>query len=52
MKLDPILQTYINENNISLVVNKQNILVGRADLDITAIIVEKLNKELPSLNIK
>ena len=51
-KLDPILQTYINENGISLVVNKQNILVGKTDLDITAIIVEKLNKELPSLNIK
>ena len=51
-KLDPILQTYINENGISLVVNKQNVLVGRTELDITTIIVEKLNKELPSLNIK
>ena len=51
-KLDPILQTYINENSISLVVKKQNVLVGRTELDITAIIVKKLNKELPSLNIK
>ena len=51
-KLDPILQTYINENSISLVVKKQNVLVGRIELDITAIIVKKLNKELPSLNIK
>ena len=51
-KLDPILRTYIKENGISLVINKQNILVGRAELNITPIIVKKLNKELPSLNIK
>ena len=51
-KLDPILQTYINENGISLVLNKQNVLLGRTELDITTIIVEKLNKELPSLSIK
>ena len=51
-KLDPILQTYIKENGISLVLNKQSVLVGKNVLDITTIIVEKLNKELPSLNIK
>ena len=51
-KLDPILKTYIKENDISLIVDKKNILMGNTDLDITTIIVEKLNKELPSLNIK
>ena len=51
-KLDPILQTYIKENDISLIVDKKNILMGNTDLDITNIIVEKLNKELPSLSIK
>ena len=51
-KLNPILETYIKENDISLVVNKQNIVMGNTDLDITKIIVEKLNKELPSLSIK
>ena len=51
-KLDPILKTYIKENNVSLVVDKKNVLVGNPDLDITNIIVEKLNKEFPSLNIK
>ena len=51
-KLDPILQAYIKENNISIVVDKKNIIMGNTDLDITNIIVVKLNKELPSLNIK
>ena len=50
--LDPILKTYTEENNISLVIDKKDILVGNTDLDITNIIVKKLNKELPSLNIK
>ena len=51
-KLNPILETYIKENDISLVVDKKNIVMGNTDLDITEIIVEKLNKELPSLSIK
>ena len=51
-KIDPILETYISENNISLVLDKRNILTGNPDNDITTVIVEKLNKELPSLNLK
>ena len=51
-KLNPILAIYIKENDISLVVDKKNIVMGNTDLDITKIIVEKLNKELPSLSIK
>tara|TARA_Y100000590_G_scaffold325927_1_gene369823 strand:- start:5573 stop:6097 length:525 start_codon:yes stop_codon:yes gene_type:complete len=51
-KIDPILKTYIKENNVSLVVDKKNTLGGNPDNDITQIITEKLNKELPSLNLK
>ena len=51
-KLDPILKTYIKENDISIVIDSKNVLMANTDLDITNIIVEKLNKELPSLNIK
>jgi len=51
-KLDPILKVYIKENNISLVADRKFILGGAPDYDITKIIVEKLNKELPSLNLK
>ena len=51
-KLDPILISYIKENNISVILDKKNILLGNAELDITKIITEKLNKELPSLSLK
>jgi len=51
-KLDPILISYIQENNISVILDKKNILLGNAKLDITKIITEKLNKELPSLSLK
>ena len=51
-KMDPILNTYIQENDVSLVVDKKLILGGKTALDITDTVVEKLNKELPSLNLK
>jgi len=51
-ELDPILDNYIKENSISLIVDKKNIVKGRIDLDITNLIVEKLNKQVPSLNLK
>ena len=51
-KLDPILTSYIKENNISVILDKKNILLGNAELDVTEIITEKLNKELPSISLK
>ena len=50
--LEPILQSYIEENNISLVIDKKYILGGGGQSDITKVIVDKLNKDLPSLNLK
>jgi len=51
-KLDPILQSYIEENDISLVIDRKNVVMGNTNLDITDIIIKKLNKEFPSLSIK
>ena len=51
-KLKPILESYIKENSVSLVVDKKYILGGGAQSDITKVIVEKLNKDLPSLKLK
>ena len=50
--IEPILDTYIKENNISMVLDKKNILGGNQEDDITKIIVEKLDKQLPSINLK
>ena len=51
-KIEPILDSYINENNISLVLYKKHVLGGSKENDITDIIVEKLNKDFPTLNLK
>ena len=50
-KLIPIVDTYIKENNISLVMDKKNMIGGSTEYDITKIIIDKLDKELPSLNL-
>jgi len=51
-KIDPILNTYISENDISLVIDKSYIVGGKGNNDITQIVIDILNKELPSLNLK
>ena len=50
--LDPILEAYIKEKNIALILDKKSALGGVPENDITTIITEKLNKTLPSLNLK
>ena len=51
-KVDPILNNYIEENGILLIIDKKNVLGGNSKLDITNIITEKLDKEFPSLNLQ
>ena len=50
--INPILEIYIKDNNISLVIDKKSTLQGNPETDITKIITEKLDKVLPSLNLK
>ena len=51
-KVTPMLENYVNENNISLVLDKKSLIISTPATDITKIIVEKLNTELPSLSLK
>jgi|TARA_B100000029_G_scaffold356201_1_gene349036 Skp family chaperone for outer membrane proteins len=51
-EVNPIIDEYIKENNISLVMDKKNMIGGQTEFDITKEIIEKLNKKLPSLTIK
>ena len=46
------MDAYIKENNISIVIDKKNMIGGLTEYDITQVIVEKLDKELSSLNLK
>ena len=51
-ELTPILDNYISENKISIVIDKKNMIGGLKEFDITTIIVEKLDKEFPSLSLQ
>ena len=50
-KLDPILKNYMTENKVSIILDKKDVVLGADVLDITKKITEKLNKELPTLNL-
>ena len=53
-KIDPILKSYMSENEISFVINKNIVILAgnEHNNDITMPIVKILDKELPSLNLK
>jgi len=48
--LNPLLTNYVETNNIKLVIEKKNILVGVKTLDITTQILEIFNKETTKSN--
>ena len=49
--LNPILGKYMEEKNITVVIDKKNVLMGNKKFEITSQIIEILNKDLKSLNI-
>tara|TARA_Y100001935_G_C17288436_1_gene501799 strand:- start:180 stop:704 length:525 start_codon:yes stop_codon:yes gene_type:complete len=44
--LNPLLTSYVDANNITIVIEKKNILVGARSLDITVNMLDILNKEI------
>ena len=51
-ELDPILKAYVEENKVSLIFDKKHVVMGNNELDITQIIIDRLNNTLPSLSLK
>ena len=50
--LDPILTKYMSENNIQIIIDKKYVVMANSKIDLTDKILEILNKELKSLNLK
>ncbi len=50
--LDPVLTNYMSENNIQIIIDKKYIVKANSKIDLTDKILEILNKELKSLNLK
>lgn len=49
--VNPIIKKYMEENNIRIVLDKQSVILGDTNLEITDKIIEILNKEVKSLKI-
>ena len=49
--VNPILKTYMEQNNIRLIVDKQSVILGDTTLEITDKIIEILNQKLSSIKI-
>ena len=50
--LNPIVKNYMSEKNIKIVLDKKSILLADEKLDITKDIINLLNKQIKSLNLK
>ena len=51
-KLKDILQDYAKKNSVEMIINKNNILVGKNNLDATKDILDLFNKKIKTLEIK
>ena len=49
LALNPIITKYVDENSISIVIPKKNIVVGRKNLDITNQIIKLINKNIKKI---
>ena len=50
--INELLTDYSSKNNISLIVDKKNIIIGKTELDVTKQIMELLNKKIKKVDLK
>ena len=50
--INDILAKYANENNISLILEKKNVVIGKTELDISKEILKILNNEIRYIELK
>jgi len=48
--LNPVIKKYVEDNSISIVFPKKNIVVGKTDLDITNDVLDLLNNEIKTID--
>ena len=51
-KLRPILEKFAKDNSISIILKKENLLIGRSNLDATKNILDLFNKDIKKLKIE
>ena len=49
--LQPIFAKYAEDNNISIIIEKKSIIVGKNEFDVSQDIIDDLDKKLPSIKL-
>ena len=49
--INPVLTEFAKANNISLIMQKKNIIIGKVELDITEKILELVNSKIKKINL-
>ena len=49
--LNPILQKYMDQNGIMMIMNEKNVILANSKVDLTNTIIDLLNKELKSIKL-
>ena len=50
--IQPILSDYSLKNNVLMIFDKKDVVLGKTENDITQAIIKQLDKKLPSLDLK
>ena len=50
--INPMLQKYVQSKNISILLQKKNIILGANEFDITSDVLKILNNEVKEISIK
>ena len=50
-EIKPLLAKYLEENSVSFILDKKNVIVGKTNSDITNIIIKQLDNKLPKIEI-
>ena len=50
--INPILVEFSEDNSISFILQKKNLIIGKTELDITEKIIKIVNKKIPEFKIQ
>ena len=49
--INPILEKYMSENNVMMIINEKNVILANSKRDLTQTVIDLLNKELKSIKL-
>ena len=45
-KINPIIQNYMNENSIEILINSKNVFIGSIKSDLTQVLIKEINSKI------